>query len=226
MHSKFSRILVFVTTLFFPLLATSDAPLDNELTQAIQLTPDGDRGKILFNDNCSHCHGEDGWGTTDGRFPQIAGQHSSVIIKQLADIRAGNRDNPQMLPFAQESVLGGPQAIADVAAYLSTLPMEPYPEYGESDDLELKNAENIYREKCAACHGKNGEGNASNFYPLIQGQHSEYLLRQLMWIRDGKRRNAYPAMMEIVETMSDKQFQILSDYVSQLVPPEDKLVKK
>ena len=60
-------------------------------------------------------------GAEDGVFPQIAGQHRSVIIKQLADIRAGNRDNPMMYPIAKEAVLGGPQAISDVAAYIEII---------------------------------------------------------------------------------------------------------
>ncbi|MES9961362.1 MAG: c-type cytochrome [Sedimenticola sp.] len=225
MHQKISRLLVFLSTLLLTLLASADAPLDDELSQAIRLTPNVDRGKTIFNENCSHCHGEDGWGTTDGRFPQIAGQHSSVIIKQLADIRAGNRDNPEMFPFAQESVLGGAQAVADVAAYLSTLAMDPYPEFGESSDNELENAEGLYRKHCASCHGDKGEGNALKFYPLIQGQHYEYLLRQLIWIRDGKRRNANQDMMATIKAMDDKQLQTLADYASQLMPPEEKLGK-
>ncbi|KHF25934.1 c-type cytochrome [Solemya velum gill symbiont] len=221
MNRQILHSIILISTVLLSFRVIADAPLDDELSQAMQLSPDVAKGEILFKENCSQCHGDDGWGTTDGRFPQIAGQHNSVIIKQLADIRAGNRDNPEMYPFARESVLGGPQSISDVAAYISTLPMEPYPEYGESDDIE--NAERLYKEKCAACHGANGEGNALKFYPLIQGQHYEYLLRQLIWIRDGKRRNAYPEMMESVKTLSDTQFQALADYVSQLLPPDDKL---
>jgi len=64
----------------------------------------------------------EGWGTEDGYYPQLAGQHSSVIIKQLADILARNRDTPTMLPFTLLENLQ-PQEFADVAAYLASQPM-------------------------------------------------------------------------------------------------------
>ena len=49
---------------------------------------------------CGACHLPSGAGRPDGTFPQLAGQHTTVLIKQMADIRAGLRDNPTMYPFA------------------------------------------------------------------------------------------------------------------------------
>ena len=46
-------------------------------------------------------------------------------IRCPIDIRAGNRDNPTMYPFSMPSSLGGAQEMADVAAYITTLPMSP-----------------------------------------------------------------------------------------------------
>ncbi len=40
---------------------------------------------------------------------------------------------------------------------------------------------------CAACHGKNGEGNLDTGAPRIAGQHGWYLERQLMNFRAGAR---------------------------------------
>ena len=67
----------------------------------------------------------EGWGRTDGTFPELAGQHRTVLIKQLTDIREGNRDNPTMYPFALPSEIGGEQSVADVTAYIAKLPMNP-----------------------------------------------------------------------------------------------------
>ena len=39
-----------------------------------------------------------------------------MLLKQLADIRAGLRDSPTMYPFA--ATLTDPQELADVAAYI------------------------------------------------------------------------------------------------------------
>lgn len=165
---------------------------------------------------CAGCHSANGWGAKDGEFPMLAGQHASVIVKQLADIRAGNRDNPAMFPFAVSEILDGPRSIANVAAYISGLPMGPDNATGPGGDLEP--GRRLYRENCARCHGANGEGSGERAIPRIQGQHYPYLVRQFNWIRDGKRRNADPDMVRQIEGFSDADVAVLMDYVSRLRP--------
>ena len=200
----------------------ADAPLDDELTQAMSLEPDVENGKEVFK-LCMACHQANGWGLEDGSFPQLSGQHRSVIIKQIADIRAGNRVNPQMYPISKESVMGGPQAISDVAAYIDTLPMDPEP--GTGRGINEERAEKLFYRKCAECHGADGSGDAERFFPRIHGQHYEYLLRQIKWIRNGKRRNANPVMVKRVKKMKMEDLELLADYVSRLKPPSDLLAE-
>ncbi len=72
------------------------------------------------------------------------------------------------------------------------------------------------------CHGENGEGSNEKFYPpRIQGQHYEYLLRQYVWIKEGKRRNANPDMMKQIEWMTERDTKAVLDYVSRQKPPAD-----
>ena len=72
------------------------------------------------------------------------------------------------------------------------------------------------------CHGDNGEGKPKRFYPKIHGQHYNYMLRQFEWIRDGKRRNANPDMVEQIKNFTDKDMQMVINYVSRApVPKED-----
>ncbi len=178
---------------------------------------------------CSACHLPEGWGTKDGTFPQLAGQHTSVIIKQLADIRAKNRDNPTMYPFAlpkeiknaAPEVGGGPYAIAAVAEYISHIPMNPDNGVGAGDDLEL--GAKLFKENCVRCHGDQGQGDKEKYYPRIQGQHYKYLLRQFEWIRDKKRRNANPDMVKQIAGFSNKDMKAVVDYVSRLKPPKEDL---
>ncbi len=176
---------------------------------------------------CSACHLPEGWGTEDGTFPQLAGQHPNVIIKQLADIRAKNRDNPTMYPFAlpeeiknaAPEVGGGPYAIAVVADYISKIPMNP--KNGKGDGKDLEHGKKLYADNCVRCHGERGEGNDKKFYPRIQGQHYKYLLRQFEWIRDGKRRNANPDMVKQIHGFSNRDMKAVVDYVSRLAPPKE-----
>ena len=95
-----------------------------EQDEALTLKGNAENGRDVY-EVCAACHLPEGWGLDDGTFPQLAGQHHNVIIKQLADIRAQNRDNPTMYPFALPSQIGGPQALADVVAYMAGLPMTP-----------------------------------------------------------------------------------------------------
>lgn len=189
-----------------------------EEDEALKLKPDLKNGREVY-EVCSACHLPEGWGQTDGTFPQLAGQHTKVIIKQLADIRALNRDNPTMYPFALPDQIGGPQAIADVAAYIQTLKMNPEPGVGDGTDLEL--GKKLYAENCTRCHGAQGEGENAKFYPRIQGQHYNYLVRQYQWIKEGKRRNANPDMVKQIQTFTERDTKAVLDYVSRLKPPAD-----
>lgn len=45
---------------------------------------------------------------------------------------------------------------------------------------------------CTACHGPDGRGTAPN-YPVLAGQHEEYLVYALTQYRSGERKNAIMA---------------------------------
>lgn len=189
-----------------------------ERDEALTLKPDLANGRDVY-EVCSACHLPEGWGQADGTFPQLAGQHRTVIVKQLADIRDGHRDNPTMYPFALPSEIGGVQSIADVSEYIATLKMNPQNGQGKGDDLAL--GAKLYADNCVRCHGANGEGDAAKYYPRIHAQHYEYLVRQYRWIKEGKRRNSNPEMVEQIKNFSEKDTLAVLDYVSRLKPPAD-----
>jgi cytochrome c553 len=191
---------------------------EGEKSEALKLKGDKKRGEEAY-EVCGACHLPSGAGRPDGTFPQLAGQHTTVLIKQMADIRAGTRDNPTMYPFA--ATLTDPQELADAAAYINSLciPIEHGKYEGADAAMMVTKGKELYEKECLECHGKTGDGNKEKFYPVIAGQHYKYLLRQMTEIRDGKRRNANPDMVKIIKKYDDQQLIAISAYQSSMVMP-------
>jgi cytochrome c553 len=191
---------------------------EGEKNEALKLKGDKKRGEEAY-EVCGACHLPSGAGRPDGTFPQLAGQHTTVLIKQMADIRAGLRDNPTMYPFAM--TLTDPQELADAAAYIEALciPVEHGKYDGKDASVQLAQGKELYEKECKECHKANGEGDKEKFYPVIAGQHYKYLLRQMTEIRDGHRRNANPDMVKIIKKYNDQQLIAISAYQSSLTMP-------
>jgi cytochrome c553 len=191
---------------------------EGEKSEALKLKGDAKRGEDAY-EVCGACHLPSGAGRPDGTFPQLAGQHTTVLIKQMADIRAGLRDNPTMYPFA--ITLTDPQELADAAAYIEKLciPVEHGKYEGSDAAMQIAKGKDLYEKQCKECHGANGEGNKEKFYPVIAGQHYKYLLRQMNEIRDGHRRNANPDMVKVIKPYTNDQLVAISAYQSSLTMP-------
>ena len=185
--------------------------------------PDRDNGRQVYA-TCARCHLPEAWGNADGTYPQLAGQHVKVLLKQLLDIRSGRRRNSLMRPFVQERTVGGYQNLVDVVAYISDLPMDPgytrgpwpeaTPEFGKGKALYLAN--------CAGCHGASGEGNGKLAYPRLQGQHFSYTYRQAVAIKRGLRK-ADLAMQAVLSRLSEEDLKLALNYVSRIPVPEGDL---
>ena len=212
-------MLLIITVATINTCIAATAPLLETITS---LKANPENGKHVYL-TCSLCHSPQGWGTSDGYYPQLSGQHPNVIAKQLIDIQSGHRDVPTMIPFSDSLFARGQQNAADVIGYISSLPMNPKNGQGKGDNLA--NGKMLYQKDCQSCHGDNGEGVNHKAYPLLQGQHYPYLLRQITWIKDGTRKNGNTEMMKTISTYSDQEMQAVADYISRMKPPETKLAQ-
>lgn len=188
-----------------------------DFRSAIKLEPNLQDGAKLFS-KCEACHAADGLGTEDGSVPAIAGQHVSVIVKQLVDFRHDRRWGEQMRNIASTHHLSGPQALLDVAAYAESLPRWPPLEGGAGDGSALNDGYVIYHRNCAECHGPLGLGELRRMRPRLAGQRYQYLLRQLEETADGMRPGMDLNHVKLIGALSAEERKAVADYLSRLSP--------
>lgn len=198
---------------FLLLLFCSSVLYATNYMQALTLSSNIENGKKQY-ELCANCHLESGFGKTNGSFPNLAGQHKSVIIKQLDDINHKKRKNPTMFPFATLETLGSLQNLSDIAGYIAKMPANTH--HGQGKGENLTQGKVLYMQHCSVCHGKDGKGNAELMYPKLQHQHYAYLFRQLKWIKSGYRENSNPTMFAIVQNLNENQLSIIADYISRM----------
>lgn len=191
-----------------------------EAERALALAEGGDagRGKAAYT-VCSACHQPSGLGKRDGSSPKLAGQHATVLIKQIADIRGEVRKNPTMHSFVLE--LRDPRDIADVAAYIESLCIPPgNGRYGLTDaDARQAEGRQLYAQDCAACHREQGQGDKAQAYPVLAGQHYRYLVRQMEDIRAGYRQSVDPEMVKALRKHKNDSLQSIAAYLAGLEAP-------
>ena len=167
---------------------------------------------------CSGCHGEDG-NSVDPQIPKLAGQYGLYIAKQIRNYLASTRSH-QIMSGMAASV--SDDDLADISAYFASQPVTKG-DHPSSNKLGKKLFENDdlsrMMVRCNSCHGTTGKGlePGNPVYPVIGGQHKEYLLGQLINFRKGARNNSPGGVMNItVHRLSDAELDALADYVSGL----------
>jgi cytochrome c553 len=203
----------FVLSLFLP-LAVPAVPLSQQELDAVKRSsPNLDRGAEVFQ-TCAICHGHDGGGTPDGQVPSIAGQHASVLRKQLVDYRHDRRRDLRMQSVTDRHDLPTPQSIADVTAYVSNL--ERTAPIGTGDGRLVQQGARVYARQCGRCHGSEGEGSGPNTVPRLAGQHYEYLRRQVHEAIEGHRPSFSAGHIRLLARLDEEDVQAVSDYLSRL----------
>lgn len=184
------------------------------------LEPDLENGKKIYA-LCIGCHQPEGWGSPATGIPQIAGQHPRVIVRQLEHFAKGYRQSPEMNGIVNSGIFESEQSVADVAGYISRLPVTPNPSHGNGQNLVRGEA--LFNAACGSrCHGRKGEGRDYKLWPRLQGQHYEYLVRQMKLFLEGERRFADNLMISRLSKFSEEDIEAVADYLSRVTPdPED-----
>jgi cytochrome c553 len=167
---------------------------------------------------CQSCHGEFGF-SLEELIPNLAGQYSIYIAKQIRNFQSGARKHQIMSPMAMTI---NDTDLADIAAYFASQEKMHGSGWGDNPvakKLFLKGDLNRNIRPCVSCHGMHGKGKAPNIakFPVIGGQHKAYLRAQLINWRKGERTNSPDGVMNIIaKSLSDSEIEALTDYISGL----------
>ncbi len=183
---------------------------------------DAAAGQALFA-VCTACHGAQGEGNPALNAPKLAGQSDWYLRQELQNFKSGARGTAakdvfgkMMAPMA--ATLADDVAIANVVAYIKTLPDSPAP---HTVDTNAANGQQLY-ETCAACHGADGRGAQATHAPRLKGMSDWYMVNQLKNFQQGTRgthpKDLYGPQMAALAAMltSDREISDLVAYINTL----------
>lgn len=170
----------------------------------------------IANSVCIGCHGYGGI-SYDPKYPSLAGQQASYVVKQLNEFVAGKRDNAEMMPFLKPI---NPAEFAALGAYFAA----QKPRVGAVKDAALVAAGKTLYEQgnaatgvaaCVGCHQPGAVGNDK--YPRLAGQHAGYVAKQIHSFKDGTRKNDKAREMRgVAEKLSEAEIAAAAAYLSSL----------
>ncbi len=153
-----------------------------------------------INELCAGCHGEYGEGGKQGEYPRLAGQPYQFLVDQLVLFRERKRPNLAMVEYVDDRQMPDPE-IQDISAFLAQIELptrlapvnENDPDFDALARLEearrviqiaraegdIPAGEKLYKRECASCHGRDGTGDTEDAVPLLAGQYTKYLWRQV-----------------------------------------------
>ena len=192
-------------------LASPGTDASVEFRAALAAAPDARRGDQIFA-TCAACHGVDGSGLPDGSVPVIGSQHYSVLLRQLVDYRHAERWDIRMEHVSQLKVMQTPQDMADVAALIASL--QPMGRTVRGSGEFLMGGAKVYFERCQACHGATGQGDADRGIARLAGQHPEYLLRQFIDVVEARRPRLSKTHAPLMRELQRAELEGIADYLS------------
>jgi cytochrome c553 len=196
---------------------------------------DPDNGEEI-NELCAGCHGEFGQGGKDGEYPRLAGQPIEFTIHQLRLFRDRKRPNLAMVEYVDDRQMPE-QDIYDVSRFLAEIKLktqlEPVDENAPDFDAyarlleskmlmqiplaegDVEVGKKIYGKECASCHGREGEGDHKKSVPMISGQYTNYLWRQVKKLREKIRiHDPEDPENELLDEFSDAEIRDIFAYLS------------
>jgi cytochrome c553 len=170
---------------------------------------------------CSNCHGLDG-NSVSPNFPRLAGQTEEYIVTQLTAFRNQHRIDPAGFEYMWGlSRHLTDEQIKGLAAYFSAQvpsmnqPVEPEKAARGKDVFENGIADQGVP-ACATCHGAKALG--AGMFPRLAGQHSAYLVRQLVVFQKTEARPDATIMKSVSHSLTPDNMESVALYLQGMTP--------
>lgn len=164
------------------------------------ITGDVERGRVLAY-TCHGCHGIEGYRNhfPTYRVPLLGGQQPAYMMAALNGYATGDRAHATMHSHAATLT---EQERADIAAYIHG--------QGSAATGQVVGTPPPATAACVECHGADGAKPLLPDYPILAGQHPDYLLQALRDYKSGKRKN--PIMAGIISGVEEKDFEAIAQF--------------
>jgi cytochrome c553 len=230
-----NKVLLFSVLFIFNSKAHKlPAPVQKIVTDALALEANSERGRDIYNNKCSFCHGVDGVpvNVSTSQFPYLAGQTPKYLLIQMAMFKTEHRKNSVMNQISKGL---STQDMTDIKSFL--VDEEATSAHCETEQVRLSDsieAGRILAAKkrefsradgskveisCTMCHGDNGlmpdQSREHTMHPDLAGLGKSYLLKQFKDFKAKRRVNAGP-MNLMVRDLSTEDLKNLSAYYSSL----------
>ena len=179
-----------------------------------------DSAETLAHKVCATCHGVTG-NSSLRNVPNLAGQQKDYLAKQLHEFKAQTRSDARAVDnmWAVSHDLTDKQ-IDDLAARFAA--QKPEPQAAEGRPEQIAAGEKIFTggalaegvPPCAGCHGNDGAGKP--LFPRLAGQHTDYLVKQLMVFQRTDQRPRSAAMKSVSHDLTPEGMLDVAAYLQAL----------
>ena len=170
---------------------------------------------------CSNCHGIDG-NAESPNFTNLAAQQEAYLVAQLNGFKSHGRSDPAGFEYMWGlSKHLTDEQIAGLAAYYAR--QSPKRTWQNQRDASTNaDGKSIFEQgitasgvpACATCHGADAQGMAA--FPRLAGQHSDYVVKQLMVFQRTDARPEGSVMKGIAHALTRQNMEAVASYLEAL----------
>jgi cytochrome c553 len=193
------------------LLAALNGCSDKPAPAAKPVAADIAAGKVIAEKECKTCHGLDGKGVAPA-IPHLAAQREAYLIASLKEYKEGKRGHAALKNMTGQM---SEADLRNIAGYYASQPAVANAAAADIKHSSPYEEGKKLAEKCASCHGADGNSKAPGT-PTLAGQQPHYMVAAIEEYHQGDR--AATAMKSMLRDASKLELENLALYFASQTP--------